>query len=183
MVDINHNAQWFLSADGVAEFEKITTLAERAIFIQAFLEKTTDELKENKLLEHERDDAKKTNFRFALFLADAIYGSSLPYATYPALIDVNRNPFMEDWKRSKYGLTMMFSVMKYMLCEENKKLFGDQDKLSFKESLIREHKELGSEQFGKDAFIYLPDTSIFDVDPSLRSIQLKLICLMSGIYD
>lgn len=104
MVNINHNAQWFQSAAGVAEFEKITTLEERTIFIQAFLEKTTDELKENKLLEYEREDAKKNNFRFALFLADAIYGSILPYSKYPALIDVNQNPFMKKWKDNKYGL-------------------------------------------------------------------------------
>lgn len=178
MVDINHNAEWFQTAAGVTEFEKITTLEERTIFIQAFLEKTTDELKENKLLEYEREDAKKNNFRFALFLADAIYGSSLPYSKYPALIDVNQNPFMKKWKDNKYGLHIKLSTMKYILCEESKKLFGGNAKSSFKESLIREHSKLGSEQFGKTAFIYLPDTSIFDIDPSLQSAQLKFICLL-----
>lgn len=178
MININHKAEWFQSADAVAEFGKLTLLEERVIFIQAFLERTTDELTENKLLEYEREQARKNNFRLALFLADAIYGSDLPYAQYPALIDVKQNPFMKDWKDNKYGLRLMHHVLDYILCEkESKKLRGNQAGTSFKKSLMSEYAELGSEEFGDDAFDQLPDTAIFDMEPAVRSMKLKLMCL------
>ncbi len=46
------------------------------------------------ILHHEISGNDEKTTRFALFLADAIYGSGLPFAEEPAILDPRQNPYL-----------------------------------------------------------------------------------------
>lgn len=182
MIEINRNAQWFQSADGIVEFEKITTLDERTLFIQQFLKKKTKE-SGTYFYDYEKSDMERVSFHFALFLADAIYGSSFPYAKYPALLDATQNPFLAYWQDKgnygKAGWRSFYNKISQILLEENKKI--DQDgNGKFKQQLETKAAQLQVEDRLDQVLQMFPDTTVFDLDPILQPIQLKNMWLFGN---
>lgn len=182
MVNINQSTGWFQSAAGVVEFEKITTLEERTLFIQAFLEKATNESK-TYFYNHERMDMKKISFCFALFLADAIHRSNFPYAKYPALLDPTQNPFIAYWQGEghygKAGWSSFYNAFTRVLIEENKKLPQNRNG-KFYQALKAEAVKQQAEEYFDQVVQLLPDTTVFDLDPTLQPIQLKNMWLFGN---
>lgn len=167
------NAQWFFAEAGIAEFQKITTLDERTLFIQQFLKKKTTESKKY-FYDYEKRSMERVTFHFALFLADAIHGSSLPYAKYPELLDASQNPFIAYWQEDgNYGKAdwqSFYESFSQILLEENQKY---SERGNFKQELKERAAQLHAEEHLEQALKMMPDTTIFDLDPALQSIQLK----------
>lgn len=182
MVNINHDAQWFQSADGVAEFEKITTLDERTLFIQQFLKKKTKE-SGTYFYDYEKSSMEKVSFHLALFLADAIHGSSFPYAKYPALLDGTHNPFVAYWQGEgnygKAGWRSFYNEFSQILLNENKKYYQDGNG-KFKQQLEIKAAQLQVEGHLDQVLEMFPDTTVFDLDPILQPIQLKNMWLFGN---
>ena len=81
---IKRETPWFLSSAGCNAFASTKTLEDRSVFLYSYL----------KQIAPEKFDEDQTLFRTAFFLADAVMDSPLPYSTYPALIDPQKNPFV-----------------------------------------------------------------------------------------
>ncbi len=81
---IKKPSDWFSSQDAVAQFEKLSTLEERAVFVYSYF----------KAVAHKDWDKEDRLFAMAFVMADTVYSSSLTYAKYPDLIDPEKNPFV-----------------------------------------------------------------------------------------
>ena len=81
---LNFDANWFCSETGQKAYSAIKSLEDRSVFLYSYLRKIAPaDFDEGQML-----------FRIAFFLADAVVDSKLPYSTYPALIDPQKNPFV-----------------------------------------------------------------------------------------
>lgn len=175
------NAQWFQTKKAAAEFKKCTSLEDRAIFISEYLKCIINEYRQKQgpykqFNDFEMSRINKVSFGFAIFLADAIYGSDLPYATYPALIDEKQNPFFSTWVGYRYGAEKnyyksIFEAFTSIIEEENNRRRND--KTTFKQELIDEVGTATAQEYSAQIFSVLPDTDIYDLVPSLQAIQLK----------
>ena len=176
------NAQWFYSEAGIAEFEKITTLDERTLFIQQFLKKQTTE-SGTYFYDYEKNNMERVSFHVALFLADAIHGSSFPFAKYPALLDATQNPFVAYWQGKgnygKAGWQTFYNGFSQILLDENKKLSHNRNG-KFKQELKAKAAQLHAEDHLDQVLQMMPDTTVFDLDPTLQPIQLKNMWLFGN---
>ena len=169
------NAQWFYSKAGIAEFEKITTLDERTLFIQQFLKKETTE-SGIYFYDYEKSGMERITFHFALFLADAIYKSDLPYAKYPTLLDAKQNPFIAYWQGAgNYGKAdrqSFYDAFSQIIFEENKKHLKTEN---FEQVLKAKAAQMHTECYLDQVLQVMPDRIVFDLIPALQAIQLKNI--------
>lgn len=181
MIALNHDEQWFHTAEGIAVFNKITTLEDRIWFMMEYLKSV---IKESHIIgkireinrDYEISCINETSSRLAIFLADAIYGSDLPYATYPALIDKNQNPFLAYWASRSFGNNWkrdnFYEKYSSIIYEENSKRKPG-DAKSFRQQMLDTVGGEYAPETCKQAFDALPSTSAFDLTPPLLLIQLK----------
>lgn len=173
MATANHGAEWFLSNEGIAKFSALKTLEERMLFILEYLSSKIDYSQK-----YNNDELLRINevtFQFAVFLADAIYGSDLHYATYPALINPDMNPFLRCWISNNFGQhAHQFSIYaSFTKIIENENKRRKSDAKTFKQELIDEIGVANAQKYSDQIFSILPDTEIYNIVPSLQLIQLK----------
>lgn len=175
MVDINNSVEWFLSNEGIAKFSALKTLEERVLFILGYLKSkiTNPQRFESVEITH----INEVSFHFAVFLADAVYESDLSYAAYPALIDPNQNPFMKQWISASYGkndyYNPIYEAFTQIIAEESMRRKNDIK--PFKKELVDEMGTTNAQKYSEQIFSIFPDTTIYDLVPSLQAIQLKNI--------
>ena len=181
---LDHEMEWFRSEQGIATFNNISKLEDRIFFILAFLKSVIRESDiSNKLYERFSDreskiaDINKCSSMFALFMADAIYGSDLPYATYPDLIDPEKNPFLNYWISIEFGYRYpdksTFSHFSNLIEEENEKLTKGKNQ-TLKQELMERIGDNGSQKAFYDIFLKnIPNKHIHDLNPSLQLMELK----------
>ena len=167
------NTQWYFTEAGIAEFQKIATLDERTLFIQQFLKKKTTESK-TYFYDYEKSGMERITFQVALFLADAIHSSNLPYAKYPALLDADQNPFVAYWQNNgnygKSNFQSFYTAFSNIILGENKK---HSETPNFEQVLKEKAAQLHAEGHLDRVLQRMPDTVVFDLHPALQSVQLK----------
>lgn len=192
MIDlIKHDVKWFRSAQGIAKFNKISTLEERMFFILAFLKSVISEsgvlgkISYRITKDYQISRMNEIASGLAIFLADAIYNSDLPCATYPALIDLEENPFLEYWQCRDFGKDLkkedFFKHFSSIIFEENDNRQNNET-VTFEEQMIDQFGSNFSESAHELAFEILPDTAVFDLMPELQLIQLKNMWIFDRGY-
>lgn len=169
---IKRDATWFLSNAGCEAFAAATAPEDRAVFIYSYLKQVAPQ-------DFDKD---KTLFRIAFFFADAVLGSSLPYSTYPAVIDPEKNPFMAYVNNINHypGAQTVYYVFLSILhgiampVKQNEWVYDKQIENAehMKEKLTALGKRFcagRTEMASADAF---------EIEESLQVVQLKLIWLM-----
>ena len=169
------SAAWFLSKPGCDAFNALKTLEDRSAFLYSYLKQIINvDFEEDQLL-----------FRIAFFFADAIMGSTLPYNTYPALIDPEKNPFVaylentDHFPGSKVVYYIFLSILHSiaMPIKQNEWVYDQQ--LKEPEYLEKKLEELGKPFFVSGLGMVSAD--VFAIEKSLQQVQLKLIWLMSHL--
>ncbi len=165
---------WFLSEEGVRQYEALTALEERVLFLYSYL----------RTVSSEDMDREHTLMKMAFLLADGVSRSGAPYAAYPDLIRPEKNPFVAYVKNAKYvpECDKLFVIMMAIL----------QDKVNPNNlSLwIYDRGVLDQEKFPRwladQGMHYLPtsvidmvDPAAYEVDPSLEEIRTVLIWLFA----
>lgn len=172
---VKYNAQWFLSKAGCNAYSGLKTLEERSVFLYSYLKQIAKaDFEEDQLL-----------FRIAFFLADAIMGSALPYSTYPALIDPEKNPFVSYIKNADQcpGGMAVYHIFLSILhgiampVKQNEWIYDQQ--ISEPEYMQEKLTDLGK-CFCASA-VGMADADAFAIEESLQPVQLKLIWLMGQI--
>ena len=162
---LHYDSQWFFSDAGKTQFSGLQTLEDRCAFIYSYLRTVASpELDKARLL-----------IRVAFFLADGVWGSSLPYAAYPDVIDPGKNPFVAYLTKATVcpdlqGLYCVFLAILHETADPKKK---DEWIYSAKvpEELVRAY--CGSETA-------LADPGVFEIEEALQLVQLKLIWLLGS---
>lgn len=172
---VKHDSQWFLSEAGSKAYSALKTLEERSVFLYSYLKQIAKaDFEEDQLL-----------FRVAFFFADAISGSALPYNTYPALIDPEKNPFAAYLKNTDYfpGRQAVYCVFLSILhgianpFQQNNWIYDKT--LQDAETLAQKLTELGKEFMGGS--IKMADPDAYTIEEALQPVQLKLIWLMGQV--
>ena len=167
---LSREPAWFLSQSGASAFNSKTNLEEKTLFIYAYLRKCL----------HESYDKDKTCFHFALFLADAIHNSQLPYGSYPALIDPTQNPylaFLIQWGKHPGERILYYGFMSILHQIADPMDPGNwvYDKTCIgTEALAAKLVEL-EHNFYDERPVDLPHPGVFDIEEPLQSVQLKLM--------
>lgn len=174
MLQLERSTQWYFSNEGKAAFEK-ASLQERADLIQTYLQNISNHTFDN-VAKRERFNLRC--YYFALFLADAIYGSALPYATYPVLIDPDTNPFLSYWMKTKdfdliHSSAVHASFMD-ILRKENESMQGASSAELIMTSITDEAESQGLSGFSSEAFAKMPVPMELSLSPQLRPIALKI---------
>ena len=172
---LDHDDQWFLSKPGCDAFALVKTLEDRSAFLYSYLRKIAPaSFDEDQML-----------FRIAFFLAAAVMESTLPYNTYPALIDPEKNPFVAYLKNADHfpGGTVVYHIFLSILhgiampIKQNEWVYDKQ--LEEPEYLEKKLEELGKPFFTDGVDMVSADA--FTIEESLQQVQLKLIWLMSHL--
>lgn len=172
---IQHDALWFMSEAGCNKFTSVKTLEDRSVFLYSYLKQIAKaDFEEDQLL-----------FRIAFFFADAIMGSALPYNTYPALIDPEKNPFVAYIKNADHypGGKAVYHIFLSILhgiampAKQNEWVYDQQ--LKEPEYLEKKLEELGKSFFV--AGLGMVSADAFAIEEPLQQVQLKLIWLMSHL--
>ena len=172
---INHEAPWFLSSAGCNAFASTKTLEDRSVFLYSYL----------KQIAPEDFDKDQVLFRTAFFLADAIMGSTLPYSTYPALINPEKNPFVaylsniSQYPGAKTVYYIFLSILHglAMPIRQNEWVYDQQ--ISEPEYMQQKLTELGRCFCSSD--IDMASVDAFSIEESMQPVQLKLIWLIGQI--
>lgn len=169
------SASWFLSKPGCDAFDAQKTLENRSAFLYSYLRQITKtDFEEAQLL-----------FRIAFFFADAIIGSTLPYSTYPAVIDPAKNPFVAYLKNADHNpggkavYYIFLSVLHGIAAPMKLNEWVYEQQLEDPEYLEQKMAELGKPFFV--AGMGMVSADAFSIEESLQQVQLKLIWLMSHL--
>ena len=158
---IERNADWFTSEEGIRAFEALTTKGDRTIFLYSYLKAASvSSVKTSKHL-----------IKVAFFLEDAVASSSLPYATYPAIIDCEQNPFAAYITRitkapSAKDLLCAFLSILHGICDPLTHT-GDMDTLAYSDKFYADN----------DLPMLRLDPDLFEIQEDLRMIQLEILWL------
>lgn len=172
---MNHDVPWFISKPGCDAFASLQTLEDRSAFLYSYLRKIAKpDFEEDQLL-----------FRIAFFFADAVMGSTLPYSTYPSLIDPEKNPFVAYLKNADHfpGSKAVYCVFLSILhgiatpIKQNEWVYDHQ--LGDPDYLKSKLKELEKPFFTDD--IEMVSADVFKIEDQLQLVQLKLIWLMGHL--
>ena len=172
---MNHDVPWFISKPGCDAFASLQTLEDRSAFLYSYLRKIAKpDFEEDQLL-----------FRIAFFFADAVMGSTLPYSTYPSLIDPEKNPFVAYLKNADHfpGAKAVYYIFLAILhgiatpIKQNDWVYEQQ--LSDMEYLEKKLKEMEKPFLANG--IEMVSADVFQIEESLQLVQLKLIWLMSHL--
>lgn len=181
MLKTEQTTQWYFSDERKAVFEK-ASLQERITLIQSYLQD---------ILNHTFEDAVKREgfqlrcYYFAVFLADAIYGSVLPYAEYPALIDPTVNPFVAYWVKTKNFDTIKPEAVQAaflsILKNENDNLECVSTTEIIRASIEKDGEAQGLSEFFHKAIAKMPVPQELTIAVQLRPIALKIMWLCDKI--
>lgn len=169
------DSQWFLSESGSKTYSALKTLEERSVFLYSYLKQIAKaDFEEDQLL-----------FRTAFFFADAVTGSTLPYNTYPALIDPEQNPFVAYLKNTdnfpgRQAVYCIFLAILHGIADpfQRNNWIYDKD-LQDAEALNQKLTELGKEFV--DGSIKMANPDAYTLEEALQPVQLKLIWLMGQV--
>ncbi len=170
----NYPLDWYFSEEGKAAFAQQQTLEDRSAFLQGYLLALAKDKALNRMCEAALD---LRCHQFAFFLADAVYGSVLSFAAYPALIDPKQNPFLGYWQgQGKFGTGnsyAFYEAFSGILNEQN--IFPqEEDNIREVESSIK--KKIAA--YDSQTICGISDTpdipEEFDFPPSLRPVLLKI---------
>ena len=172
---LNFDASWFCSEKGQKAYSSIKSLEDRSVFLYSYLRKIAPaDFDEDQML-----------FRIAFFLADTVVDSTLPYSTYPALIDPQKNPFVAYLKNADHypGGTVVYHIFLSILhgiampMKQNEWVYDKQ--LDDPEYLEKKLEALGKPFFASGVSMVSADA--FAIEESLQQVQLKLIWLLSQL--
>lgn len=172
---LERDAQWFLSKPGCDAFASAKTLEDRSVFLYSYLKQTAP-------ADFDKD---QMLFRIAFFFADAIMGSTLPYNTYPALIDPEKNPFVAYLKNAdhypggKAVYYIFLSILHGIAAPMKLNEWVYEQQLEEPEYLEQKMKALGKPFFA--AGMGMVSADAFAIEEPLQQVQLKLIWLMSHL--
>lgn len=168
---LKYDAGWFRSKAGCNAFESLKSLEDRSIFLYSYL----------KNIAGADFDADQTLFKIAFFMADGILGSSLPYSSYPDIIDPAKNPFITYLDNAvKYpgasAVYFIFLSILHGLVEperQNEWIYHeDVDDPEFVEKIL----DAMEKEFYTDN-IKMASADAYAIEESLQLVQLKLIWL------
>lgn len=180
----------FFAPESIAEYANLQTLEDKTLYILAYLARVWVE--KPSFVETEGDEEFRYAyigtgmFRAALFLADAVGNASLPYSSYPALIDPSKNPYMaylvnlEVWGDPYCGEWDSFDEQPGMFYYEFMAiLHGAADPFDEESWLYQEDGRLDAMEEA-DYDIYedktsFPDPRYYEVADGLKSLQLKIM--------
>ena len=163
---LKYDASWFKSAAGQSYFSQLHTLEDKSVFMYSYLKKLAP-------AEFDKD---QILFKTALFLADAVYGSALPYGAFPNFTDPQKNPYIAYLSTATNPPQPMVLWAIYASI-----LHGTVDPVQrdswiyqkFDGDLLSEElKEVGC-NFGFHPAI-LESPSRFDIQEELQLVQMKL---------
>lgn len=172
---IKQNTAWFFSEDGCRQFASLKTLDERSIFLYSYL---------RTIVRKSVFEKKNVLFKTAFFLADAVMESALPYNTYPALIDPQKNPFVAYLSKAWYIPNMddVYYIYLAILHKIANPANGDDwiydrmlDNFGSTEYIKKKLKELGKCFLTDATEVISPEA--FAIEEPLQLLQLKLIWL------
>ncbi len=169
---IKKNADWFLSAEGQKVFEGCKGIEDRAVFIYSYLKTVSCEsLHKEEFL-----------FRVAFLLADAVYSSKAPYASFPALLDGAKNPFVAYVKNAKkiYDTQATYCIFLSILHEFVDPFNPSEwiyDQTLFKNGGYIEKMKEKDQCFIEERISEVADDALYDIDQELRFIQIELAWL------
>lgn len=156
---IKKEKNWFLSEEGGNFFAALSSLEERTIFIYSFLKSTVNE----------NFDKKNTLFKIAFFFADAVYNSDKPYSKYPQILNPEINPFLQYIEKADnfYGNEKTYIIFTAILQEKVNS--ANNDEWIYNNSLLK--SDDFSDKLSEMGIEYLPEHSIYMVDPQLYKIE------------
>lgn len=170
---LKKDTKWFLSVEGEKAFFALSTLEERATYIYSYLKTVVDP-------SFEEDN---TLFKMAFFFADAVYRSSKPYRTYPAVLIAEHNPFLQYLQKAKE-----FDSNKILYVILTAILQGKVDTADDGEWIYDTEYLADSDWFEKlygNGMEYLPAHSLYMVDPASYAseeddqlLQLALVWML-----
>ena len=168
---IKRETSWFLSDEGKTAFEKCKNLEDRSIFIYSYLSSFASKaLNKNSLL-----------FRIAFLLADEIYTSNLPYASYPALLSPTENPYVAYAKNAKkvYGgikdYCIFLSILHNICDPFNTNDWIYDQKLFEKNGYYDQLEELDSQFFENGDNVISGEA--YNLESALRPVQVEIAWL------
>lgn len=172
MDTIIHPTGWYLSAEGVKQYEGLSSLEERTLFLYRYLRTIANN-------SFEKDNAL---MRVAFLLADGVAGSYAPYKAYPDLIAPEKNPLVAYLKNAKQypGLKPLYVVLLAVL---QGKADPANSGLWIYDNAILSKSNLGDwllEQgmgYLPDKYNSLVDKDVYAIDDRLDRVQTVLMWL------
>lgn len=172
---LNFDANWFCSEAGQKAYSSIKSLEDRSVFLYSYLRKIAPtDFDEDQML-----------FRIAFFLADSVMDSTLPYSTYPALIDPQKNPFVaylanvKRYPGAQAVYYVFLSILHGLAMPIRQNDWVYEQRISEPEYMQEKLSDLGK-CFCASA-VGMVDADAFAIEESLQPVQLKLIWLMGQI--
>ncbi len=167
---LNRDVAWYTGAEGVNTYKKLQSLEDRTVFLYAYLQKMV----------HTSFDKDNTCFKAALFFADAVAESRLPYSSYPELVDPQKNPFlayMVNLGKNPGNRVLYYGFMSVLheIADPMKQNSWIYDmNLMTSDDLQDKLVEL-EHNFYDEEGPHMPNPLAFDIDEALSDLQLKLI--------
>ncbi len=162
-------ASWYTTDAGVKAYQALRTQEDKTLFFYAFLQKKL----------HKSFENDNICFKFALFLADAVANSSLPYSTYPEIIDPQKNPYLAYlvcWEKYPGKRVLYYGFMSILhgLADPMLRNSWIYDKdLMGSEALQHKLVELERNFYNEDAAL-IPSPLAYEIEDNLSDLQLKL---------
>lgn len=169
---INADSGWFLSKEGENAFSALQSLEDRAIFVYSYL----------KTKVHEGYEQDSSLMKAAFFIVDALYTSNLPYATYPAVISEDKNPFVSYLvKQDKYPgqsrIYYAFLSILHGIADPKRHDEWIYDEELFSSGEVKQKlKDLGHD-FYVNSSLDMADPAAFEIEDDLKLIQMKIVWL------
>lgn len=172
MDTIIHPTGWYLSDEGVKQYEGLSSLEERTLFLYRYLRTIAND-------SFEQDNAL---MRVAFLLADGVAGSYAPYKAYPDLLLPEKNPLVMYLKNAKKypGLKPLYVVLMAVLQGKadptNSSLWIYDNAILGRSDLAEWLKEQGM-GYLPDKFNALVEKEVYAIDQKLSRVQTLLLWL------
>ena len=168
-----HPTEWYLSAEGIRQYEGLSSLEERTLFLYRYLRTVAND-------SFEKDNAL---MKVAFLLADGVAARSYaPYKAYPALIAAESNPLIAYLKNAgKYpGREALYVVLMAVLQGKadpaDTALWIYDDAVLSRSDLADWLKEQGL-GYLPDKYNALVDKRVYAIDDTLSFTQTLLMWL------
>ena len=172
---LKKDKQWFLSDEGSKRFAALSSVGDRAVFIYSYLKTFANDFfeKENIL------------FKTSFLLADAIFGSDVPYSSYPSLLDEKVNPFVAFVANAKREYTVEQIYCIYLSFVHNIADAFKKTEWIYKDSLFKDDEYIHKLDEMGHMFVIpnknmLVDAKAYECDEKYNIIQLEILWLFMG---
>lgn len=167
---LKKDTAWFLSEEGSKRFAALDSLGERTIFIYSYL----------KTIANESFEKDKMLFKMAVFIADAVYASDVPYSKYPEILRADRNPFVAFLQNSKTfsGKEKTYIILTAVL--NNKANAFDKSEWIYDREILDSNDLESDLEERKIEFLpgyttMMIDPEVYNIDSKLKLLQLELV--------